>query len=163
VYEVAAFEVQAAPAGPPDVRFADGWHGVEAPDDAQALEWRWSKRTATVLLRNPGRDSVVWLELDQPVHLDTGRQQVEVRVGDDVIDTFEVPPSQPIQRRIPVAAATLGHEEYAAVTLRVDRTFIPAQIGRASGTDRRELGVRVFIFELTPEDEAPPRQAHRPE
>jgi hypothetical protein len=151
VYRVAAFDVEPAPAGQVDVFFAEGWHGVETSRDAQALEWRWSRREATVLLRNPERDSVVVIELDQPVALDTGPQQVEVRVGEEVVDTLQVPPSELLLRRIPVPAAMLGNKEFAQLTLRVDRTFVPAKLGQRSATDQRELGVRVFSVQIAAE------------
>ena len=151
VYDAAALDVQAAPAGQVDVFFAEGWHGVEAPQDAQGLEWRWSRGDAIVLLRNPARDCVLVIELDQPVALDTEPQQVEVRVGADVVDTFEVPPSQLLLRRIPVQAATLGTKEFAQLTLHVDRTFVPAQLRQQSTKDQRELGVRVFSIQIASE------------
>jgi hypothetical protein len=155
IYDVAAFDVHAAPAGQADTFFAQGWHGLEVSPDAQGVEWRWSRQEAIVLLRNPERDCVVVIELDQPVMLETGPQRVEVRVGADVVDSFEVPHSQLLLRRIPVPAAALGTEEYARVALRVDRTFVPARIGRGGANDQRELGVRVFSVEIASDANEP--------
>jgi hypothetical protein len=146
-YRVAAFDVTSEPAGQQDVFFTDGWHGLEAPVEAQGLEWRWSGRDATVWLRNPKRDSVVVIELDQLVTLGTSPQQVEVRVGSHVVDSFAVPPSQHLVRRVSVPVAMLGHDEFAQLTLHVDRTFVPAQLGQAAA-DQRELGVRVFSIAI---------------
>lgn len=147
-YRVARFDVQPAAAGPPDVLFAEGWHGPEVPRDPQALEWRWSKRDATVLLRNPKRDSVVLMELDQPIPL--GRPQtVDIVIGSEVVDTFE-PTAQIVPRRIPVSAATLGADDFVKLTLRVDHSFVPARLPRATSTDTRELGVRVFSVDISP-------------
>ena len=150
-YRVARLDVQLAPPGQPDVLFAEGWHGIEVPGDTQALEWRWSKREATVLLRNPKRDSVVLMELDQPIPLER-RQTVHVVIGSEVVDTFE-PTAQIVARRIPVSAATLGAEDFAQLTLRVDHSFVPARLPRAMSTDTRELGVRVFSVDISPAPE----------
>ena len=147
-YRVAQFDVQPASAGQLGVLFAEGWHGVEVPGDKQALEWRWSKRNATILLRNPKRDSVVVIELDQPIALDR-RQTVEVSVGSNVVDTFEAP-AQMLRRRIPLSTATLGADDFVKLTLRVDHSFVPARLPQTKATDTRELGVRVFAVDISP-------------
>jgi hypothetical protein len=147
-YRVASLDVQLAPAGQPDVLFAEGWHGPEVPGDTQALEWRWSKRDATVLLRNPKRDSVVLMELDQPIPLER-RQTVHVVIGPEVVATFE-PTAQVVRRPIPVSAATLGADDFVKLTLRVDHSFVPARLPRATSSDTRELGVRVFSVNISP-------------
>ena len=40
--------------------------------------------------------------------------------------------------------AQLGDGDMAELQIRVDKTFVPAQVPAARSTDPRELGVRVF-------------------
>ena len=146
-YRVASFDVEPEPDEGRTVFFTDGWHDVEAPEDAQGLEWRWSGREATAWVRNPQRDVILAIELDQPATLEPGPQQAEIRLGGHLLDTFAVPPSQHIVRRMTVPAATLGTGEFAQLTLRLDRTFVPAHQPAAT-PDERELGVRVFSIAI---------------
>src|SRR5881392_1205709 len=48
------------------VMFKDGWHAAETPPDNAAVEWQWTKKEATLSVRNPKKDVIFYLHLDQP-------------------------------------------------------------------------------------------------
>jgi len=134
---------------PVPIAFGQGWHDLEAADDAIGLEWQWSMREGTLLFPNPKRDAEFFLQLDQPVTLGTP-QHVEVRLGGAVVDAFMLPPGATQIRRVKLTAAQFGGGETASMTIVVDRTFVPATIPALRNSDVRELGVRVFRAFLQP-------------
>jgi hypothetical protein len=75
---------------------------------------------------------------------------VEVRVGPQPVDAFDLFPGPPLVRRIDLAAASLGAADIAEVVVSVDKTFIPANIPALGSTDPRELGVRVYRAHVKP-------------
>ena len=124
--------------------FKDGWHPAEQAEHNAMIEWHWTKRAATLAVRNPKRDSVLYLELDNPGGIFDEPQQVTVSIGATMLDQFTVTPRKPsLLRRIALPASALGPEENVDVRLDVDKTFVPNQLSPAS-KDPRELGVRVF-------------------
>lgn len=126
------------------VVFNNGWHETEVADEVSGLEWQWTKREATLSFRNPRRDAVFFLQLDQPVKPFPEPQHVEVRIGPTVIDSFALVPGTRELRRVNVSSDQFGSGETVEVTIVVDRTFIPSSISALRSTDPRELGVRVF-------------------
>jgi hypothetical protein len=126
------------------VVFNDGWQETEVADDSSGVEWQWSKREATLSFRNPKRDAVFFLQLDQPVKAFPEPQRVELRIGPTVIDTFALASGASELRRINVTADQFGGDEAVEMTIVVDRTFVPASIPELRSSDPRELGVRVF-------------------
>ena len=49
------------------VIFKDGWHPAEVvAEGAGRTEWQWTKKEATIAFRNPKRDVVLVLQLDNP-------------------------------------------------------------------------------------------------
>jgi hypothetical protein len=141
-YRVATFNLELA-GDTVFIVFRDGWHETEAGDQG-GVEWQWSRREGTLSFRNPKRDATFYLELDQPVHPFDSPQHVELRLGPDVVDRFDLPAGQKMLRRVTLTAAQLGEADTADVTLSVDRSFIPSAIPELKSTDPRELGVRVF-------------------
>jgi len=126
------------------VVFKDGWHETEVAEDASGLEWQWSKKTATLAFRNPMRDVLLYFQCDQPVKALGVPQQVELRIGPTVIDSFALAPGSPALRKVNLTSAQLGNGETVEVTVAVDRTFVPATTTQLKSTDARELGIRVF-------------------
>jgi hypothetical protein len=126
------------------VIFNTGWHETEVGDETSGLEWQWSKRDATLSFRNPRRDAMFFLQLDQPVSALPKPQQVEVRIGEAVLDRFALPAGTRELRRIPISAAQFGSTDTVEMVVAVDQTFMPAAIPELRSTDSRELGVRVF-------------------
>jgi len=126
------------------VVFKDGWHQTEVAEEQTGVEWQWSKKTATLAFRNPMRDVVFYLQCDQPVQVLGQPQHVELRIGEAVIDSFDLPPMQRVLRKIDLAAAQMGTGETVEITVAVDKTFVPATSTQLKSSDSRELGIRVF-------------------
>jgi hypothetical protein len=126
------------------VVFKDGWHETEVAEDATGVEWQWSKKTATLVFRNPMRDVLFYFLCGQPVKVLGAPQQVELRIGPAVIDSFALPAGPRELRKVNLTSAQLGNGETVEVTVAVDRTFVPATTTQLKSTDSRELGIRVF-------------------
>jgi hypothetical protein len=94
--------------------------------------------------RNPKRDAVFFLQLDQPVKAFAEPQRVDVRLGDTVIDSFPLPVGRGDLRRINIRADQFGSAETVEMAIVVDKTFVPASIPELRNNDPRRLGVRVF-------------------
>ena len=132
------------------VVFKDGWHETEVADEGNGIEWQWSKQTGTLSFRNPKRDVLFYFECDQPIR-DLGEtQHVDLRIGDAVIDSFDLPPGARELRKIPLTRGQLGDADTVDVTVAVGRTFVPATIASLKSSDPRELGVRVFRAYVQP-------------
>ena len=56
------------------------------------VEWQWSTKSGRLTFRNPKRDVGPHLELDQPGNGCSGAQQVEIRMGETVVDSFDLEP-----------------------------------------------------------------------
>ncbi len=147
-YRVATFEMTSEPPGV-FVVFRDGWHDIEVSEDG-TLEWQWSRREGTISFRNPKRDAELLLLLDQPVQGLAQPQQVEVRLGSTIADTFALPVGVSELRRVALPALLLGESETVEMTIAVDRTFVPAAVPSLRSADARELGIRVFRAYVEP-------------
>jgi hypothetical protein len=142
-YTVASFDLQ--PQNDTQfVVFKDGWHPTEVADDAIGTEWQWSKKEATLTFRNPKRDVTIYLQLDRPVAGYSEPLNVQIRIGEAVVDAFSLAPKQAELRKFPVTAPRRGSADTVEMKIVVDRTFVPAQVPELKSTDPRELGVRVF-------------------
>jgi hypothetical protein len=148
-YQVAAFDLQLQGQNQYIV-FKDGWHPAEVSDDQVGTEWQWSKKEATVTFKNPKREVLFYLQLDRPATPFPEPQQIEVRIGDQIVDSFNLGAHQPQLRRFVLTPAQLGTGDTVEMRLVVDRTFIPAAIPSMNSRDPRELGVRVFRAYVEP-------------
>ena len=124
--------------------FKDGWHPAEVAEHNSTVEWSWTKKTATLAFRNPNKDSVFYLSLDNPGSVFHDPQQVQVSLGGQTVDEFTLKEKEPLLRKVALTAAQLGTGEMAELQIAVDRTYIPAQVSGSGSKDPRELGVRVF-------------------
>jgi hypothetical protein len=125
--------------------FKDGWHPTEVAEQNKFVEWQWTKKNATLAFRNPKKDSIFYLDLDNPGGVFDQPQQVTVRLGDQVLGEFTLTPRQQVMKKIPISAAQLGSADMAELHIEVDKTFVPALLRTSGGSkDPRELGVRVF-------------------
>jgi len=124
--------------------FKDGWHPSEQAEHNAMVEWHWTKKSATLAVRNPRKDSVLYLELDNPGGIFEEPQQVTVSIGSRMLDQFTLTPrNPPLLRKVALPAAALATDENVDVRLEVDKTFVPSKLS-ATSKDPRELGVRVF-------------------
>ena len=127
----------------------DGWHSAETPPNNDLVEWNWtSKSQATIAFKNPKKDAVFYLDLDNPSGAFPEGQHVQVTLGSRTIDDFVVQPARQL-RKIPLTADTFGAEEMAELKVGVDKLFVPAQLNPGS-KDARQLGVRVFHAVIAP-------------
>lgn len=147
-YVVGQLELQPRTAGI-FVMFKDGWHPAETPPDNAAVEWQWSRKEATLSVRNPKKDVTLYLHLDHP-GLFTETQQVTVTLGEHVIDTFALAPKQEVIRKPKITAAQLGTADVLDLKISVDKSYVPAVITNGANRDPRELGVRVFHAYVQP-------------
>jgi hypothetical protein len=129
--------------------FKDGWHPGEVAEHNATVEWQWTKKEATLSFKNPKKDSLFYLDVDNPGSVFTEAQQVKVTLGGQVVDEFTLQPKQPDLRKIPLKAAQLGTGDVAELVISVDKTYVPAVLV-AGSKDPRELGVRVFHAYVDP-------------
>jgi hypothetical protein len=131
------------------VMFKDGWHPAETPPDNAAVEWQWTKKEATLSVRNPKKDVTLYLHVDHP-GVFSEPQTVTVTLGDKTIDTFTIQPKQELIRKPAITAAQLGTADVVDIKISVDKTYIPAVVTGGANRDPRELGVRVFHAYVQP-------------
>ncbi|MBP7778994.1 MAG: hypothetical protein KA371_17900 [Acidobacteria bacterium] len=130
--------------------FKDGWHAVESAADNSMVEWQWTKKEATLAFRNPRRDSTLYFQADNPGRAATAATQVEIRLGDQVLETVKLVADGPVHK-IALPAAVLGADDMLELRLVVDQTFVPALEPGAASNDPRELGARVFHAFVQPQ------------
>lgn len=125
--------------------FKEGWHPEEVAQDNAAVTWQWTKGLATLSFRNPRRDATFYLHADgRPDLLTPPEQQIVVKIGEQVIDSFTLASREEVMRKTAVAAAQFGDGDTVEMTISVTPSFVPALLASASSKDPRELGIRVF-------------------
>lgn len=129
--------------------FKDGWHPAETAEHNSTVEWQWTKKDATLVFKNPKKDSMFYFDVDNPGSVFKDAQHVQVSLGSQTIDDFTLQPGQPLLRKIPLTAAQLGTDDMAELHISVDKSFVPAIIA-ATSHDPRELGIRVFHAYIDP-------------
>jgi hypothetical protein len=129
--------------------FKDGWHPGEIAEHNSTVEWQWTKKDATLSFKNPKKDCVFYLDLDNPGSVLNEAQEVKITLGGEVVDEFTLQPKQPELRKIALKAAQLGSGDVAELVISVDKTYVPAVLV-AGNKDPRELGVRVFHAYVDP-------------
>jgi len=131
------------------VMFKDGWHAAETPPDNPAVEWQWTRKEATLSVRNPKKDVTFYLHVDQP-GVFSEPQQVTVTLGGQVIDSFVIDPKKELIRKPIITAAQFGAADVVDLKITVDKTYVPAVITNGASRDPRELGIRVFHAYVQP-------------
>jgi hypothetical protein len=116
----------------------DGWHPAEVDSTNPLVEWRWTKKAATLSFRNPKRDATFYLQSDARTDLFTPPQQVVVKVAGQPVATFAADSKDPSLRTFDLKGDQFGPDDMTEIVLEVDRTF-----SGATG-DSRELGIRVY-------------------
>jgi hypothetical protein len=126
------------------VIFREGWHAIETAENNPAIEWQWTKRDATLSVRNPRRDVLFYLHLDNPGDVFAEPQSVDVTLDGRSVDSFTLHPREELIRKVPLTAAQLGSGDLVDLKIHVDKTVVPATVPGSKSTDVRELGVRVL-------------------
>ena len=128
--------------------FKDGWHPAETAAGNSAIEWQWTKKTATLSFRNPKKPCTFYLHADgayvQP-------QSIAVKVNGQQVDTIQVTPHQEFIHKTPLTVQQLGSGDMVELTLDVDKAWVPALMPNGNRHDPRELGVRVFHAFIEPQ------------
>ena len=143
VTRVAALEILPEP---DPVRFLDGWHERESP--AAAASWRWSLKAGALSVANPREDAVLTLVVDQPHKDFPVDQHVDVMIGSQAVDGFELPVRHTMTRAIPLTAEQLGQDDEVRLQVLVDKTFVLADDPAFESEDTRQLGLRLFYAYL---------------
>ena len=127
------------------VIFKDGWHPAEVVSEgAGRTEWQWTKKESTIAFRNPKRDVVLVLQVDNPAAEANTASQVTVEIGDQVLTTIPLSAAQAPVLKYPITAAQLGTGDMVEMKFTADKTFVPALEPAMKSTDPRELGARFF-------------------
>ena len=124
--------------------YKDGWHPAEVAPDNPSAEWKWTRKEATVAFRNPKRDSIFIVQMDNPSRMPAAASEIELKIGDQSLATIPVSPDEAPVRKFPLTAAQLGTGDMVEIRLIANRTFVPALEPSIKSGDSRELGVRVF-------------------
>ena len=132
------------------VVFKSGWYDAESSEGMVGTSWQWSKKEGALSFRNPKRDTLLMIQLDQPAMAFQEPQRVELRIGQAVADAFPLPAGRPELRRISLTPQQMGNGDIVDVTVAVDKTFVPASIPQLKSSDSRELGLRVFHVFVEP-------------
>lgn len=130
------------------VSYGEGWHPSEFTGDGLS-QWRWTTGRSVVSFRNPNRDSRLVLEFDGRPDLFDSPLRLSLAVGDRVLREMELDTNQIVYLVDEISAADLGTESFVELELRVDPTFVPAELDSAAG-DTRELGIRVYYIYFEP-------------
>ena len=127
------------------VIFKDGWHPAEVVSEgAGRTEWQWTKKEATIAFRNPKRDVVLVLQVDNPATNPNAAQNIAVQIGNQTIATIPLSANPPAVLRYPITAAQLGTADMVEIKFTADKTFVPALEASMKSGDPRELGARFF-------------------
>jgi hypothetical protein len=134
------------------VQYRDGWYQSEGSDTAGEGSWHWTRKDATLAVKNPKKDSVLYLKVGNPGGPFKEPQHVTVSLeGGAPIDSFTVAAADPTPtlRTVTIPASAWGARDTAELHLSVDKVWVPNQIA-PSFSDPRELGVRVFRAVVVP-------------
>ena len=129
--------------------FKDGWHNPETPADNALVEWRWTKKEATLGFKNPRKDSLLYLDLDNPSRTFPEGQHVQVTLNGRVIDELTVTDQRQL-RKLRLTAAQMGDGETVDMQFLTDKSFVPALQPAATSKDPRDLGIRIFHVFVEP-------------
>jgi hypothetical protein len=131
----------------PMIQYSKGWYDPEnVPNDVGA-QWRWTKKEAVMKVKNPNSNALLYFKADgNPERFPDGPQNVTLKVGETVIDTFPITTNQTFMKKYNVEQTKLGGAKTLEIKVEVDKTFTPA--ADKVSADTRELGLRVYELYL---------------
>lgn len=132
--------------------FRDGWHPAEVAAGSPTIEWKWTRKEATVAFRNPKKDSTFIVQLDNPAQVPGAASEVELWLGERSLGIIPVSAEDAAVHKISLPAADLGTADMVEIRFVANRTFVPALEPSTKSSDTRELGVRVFHAFVQPND-----------
>jgi hypothetical protein len=110
------------------------------------VSWEWTKKEATLAFRNPKQDVTFFLEADGRTDVFNPSQRATILVNGQPLQTVTME-RDPKLHRLPITAAQLGGQDMVELKIQVDRAFVPSAVPAGqpgSGSDTRELGIRVY-------------------
>jgi hypothetical protein len=151
-YQVATFTIAPQTEGI-QLIYNEGFHGVEGAA-ANGVGWHWTKHDSAFAVKNPKKDAIFYLEVDNPSGTFNEPQQVTVSLAGVTIDQFTVMPhtGNSVLRKTAIPAASWGDGDNVELKIAVDKTFVPEQLS-SSSKDSRELGIRVLHAAIVPQSE----------
>src|SRR6059058_71619 len=99
--------------------FKEGWHPAEVAEHNATVEWQWTKKDALLAFKNPRKDSVFYLDADNPGGVFKDTQRVQVALAGKPIDDFSLGPKQQQLRKVPLSAAQLGSGDMVELQIAV--------------------------------------------
>jgi hypothetical protein len=130
--------------------YKDGWHNPEALPDNPSLERTWTKKEAVVSFKNPGQDTIVYLEADTNFKAFENPPVLTVSVGETAV-TIPIENSEVFLKKIRLGKDVLGTEEWVDLKLSMSDSFVPKDVGL--NQDDRELGLLVYHLYVGEESE----------
>ena len=130
--------------------FKEGWHPAEQAEHNNTVEWQWTKKDAVLAFKNPKKDCVFYLDVDNPGTVFREAQHVQVSLGSETVSDFSVGPGEELLKKIPLKASDLGDSDMSELRIAVDKTFVPSLLPASNSRDPRELGIRVFHAYIDP-------------
>jgi len=132
------------------VVYKDGWYASEGSDTAGDGAWHWMRKNATLAIKNPKKDSILYLKVGnwardykEPHHVIVSLE------GGPPLDQFTISSEQkPTLRTIQIPAASWGPRDTVYLQLSADKSFVPDLLWRNG--DQRELAVQVYKAVVVP-------------
>lgn len=131
----------------PVIQYSKGWYDPENVPNDVGNQWRWTKKEAVLKVKNPNSNALLYFKADgNPERFPEAPQNVTLKVGDNVIDTFAITSNETFMKKYNVEQGKLGDGKMLEIKVEVDKTFIPA--ADKVSADTRELGLRVYELYL---------------
>jgi hypothetical protein len=134
--------------------YKEGWHNPETHPENPSVERTWTKKEALMSFKNPKKDVIVYLEGDTCVKCFTKTPELTMSVGKGVGIRFPIEGPQVYLKKVKVAAADLGDEEWTDLRLSMNESFVPKNLNPPLNNDDRELGFNVYHLFVVQADEA---------
>jgi len=133
------------------VQYRDGWYELEGSDTTGDGAWHWTRKDATLAVKNPKKSSIFYLKIGNPGGPFKEPQNVSVSIDNGApLDQFTTPSDGAVMlRTIPISAAAWGTRDTVELRLSVDKSYVPIKLVPPV-TDMRELGIRVFRAVVVP-------------
>jgi hypothetical protein len=124
--------------------FDAGWHEQEY-DPASGRTWRWSSRTANLLVHHGSGDVQLRLRAENPLVYFDLPATVTISAGSDVLATLHADNDISMSVRVPAAALDRSG---GRLTVQSSEVFVPAEVSLRTA-DRRRLALRCFAVDVT--------------
>ncbi len=129
------------------IAYDDGWHALESTGDGR-VTWRWTTERAAFSFRNPRRPAKLLLEVQARPRVFDRPQSLSLVVGNRQLREETLGTDAVVHLDYALTQDDLGDHDVVRMELRIDPTFVPAEV--TGGSDTRTLGVRVLDVYVEP-------------